>query len=264
MARESVLDSSVSADPTQPLQAPVQAVRSPASRRGVVAWTLVASVLLAGAGLVRTVQSRVYQEADSYKIGSPFPLNKIAHTFGGWHLVPGSISVLDPMTTRITGSTDHVIGSYVDELTGVMVSVLVLYGPAEPVLPHIPEVCYPSSGFKLVGEIKDRTIPVEGQSPAIFRTNEYIKSGGRSLIHESVYYSFRSDGSWKPSVATGNTPRRNAGIFKIQIQRRMAPSEKGQEGDPIEDFLQHLIPSLEAQIAEAEAKSVPPRTTPSA
>ena len=59
---------------------------------------------------------------------------------------------------QITGGTDHILRTYVDELTGVSLGVLVLFGPAEPVLPHVPEICYPANGFSNAQDSIHRTI----------------------------------------------------------------------------------------------------------
>ena len=91
-----------------------------------------ASLALIGSGAIRSFQSSYYDEAGTYDIACPFPLKQIPRTLDGWHMVEGSEAVLDPLTTRITGSTDHITRNYVNEMTGVTLSVLVLYGPAEP------------------------------------------------------------------------------------------------------------------------------------
>jgi len=214
-------------------------------------WSITASLLLVGSGVVRAVQSSRYAADKNYLAECPFPLDKIPRTIDDWHILKGSETVLDPLTTRITGSTDHVIRTYVDEMTGVVLSVLVLYGPAEPVMPHTPQVCYPSSGFQPVGETVDLDVKIDERETAKFRSSVFAKSGGRSVLRQGVYHSFLYDGSWSPVISTRKFPRKNPGIFKVQIQRRVADAEKRDVNEPIEDFLKRLIPIIDKMIRDS-------------
>ena len=214
-------------------------------------WTLAASLCLIASGVVRGFQSLSYEEDKNFLATCPFPLKDIPRSFQGWHVLDGSETVLDPLTTRLTGSTDHVLSTYVDETTGVMLSVLVLFGPAEPVLPHTPQVCYPSSGFQPVGETVDRDIKIGDHQVATFRSSVFAKSGGRSIIRNAVYHSFLLDGQWSPSIAGRKLPRKSPGIFKVQIQRRVIEGEKRDGDEPIEDYLQKLLPLLDGMVKDS-------------
>ena len=127
-------------------------------------------------------------------------------------MVDGGEMKLDSLTMRITGGTDHILRTYVDELTGVSLVVLVLFGPAEPVIPHTPEVCYPASGYQPADDAdgSGRSSRRTGSSTSVFRSAVYAKSGGRAMLREGVYYSFRLEGQWSPDVGAGRKfPRRN-------------------------------------------------------
>ena len=211
----------------------------------VVAWGLVASTLLIASGIVRAVQTSQFEREHNTLVECPFPLTEIPRTLDGWHVVPGSETVLDPLTTRITGSTDHSIRTYVNEMTGVTLSVLVLYGPAEPVLPHTPQVCYPSSGFRSVGETTDHDIKLKNGEIVSFRASVFAKSGGRVLIQQAVYHSYLLGDRWSPDIANRELLRENPGIFKIQIQRRVVEGEARDQDEPIESFIQKIVPVLE-------------------
>ena len=227
----------------------------PRSNTHVFVWGVLASLILLGSGAVRAYQSQHFQEEDAIRLVSPFPLKKIPQKLDGWHLIDGSTTVLDPLTTRITGSIDHIIGNYVNEQTGVIVTILALFGPAEPMTPHTPEVCYPSSGFKMVGGIVDRNITLGDRTTARFRSDVFVKSGGRAIIQELVYHSFRHDGVWVPTVNTKDSPRKNPAIFKVQVLRRMAPGETRGEEEPIEGFLVKMIAQLERMISGVDRKT---------
>jgi hypothetical protein len=156
----------------------------------------------------------------------------------------------------------------VDDLTGVKLVVLLLFGPVEPVVPHTPEVCYPANGFGNAEDPSLREFEFSYQEPAgqevkrkaSFRSAIYQKSGGRSVMREGVFHSFRLNGEWSPDVATGRKfPRRNPGVFKLQVQRMVAEGERRNDKllkDPIEEFLMVLIPEVERQIGAAASKDL--------
>jgi Protein of unknown function (DUF3485) len=221
-------------------------------------WAAVACVLLGSSAVVRAMQDRRHSDEARYLETCPFPLDKIPTTLGGWRMSPEGNKKLDDDTMRITGGTDHILRSYSDDLTGVKLVVLVLFGPAEPVVPHTPEVCYPANGFERAEDPMIRTIkdasgkPIEGNPQ--FRSGVYKKS----KLREGVYHSFRLDDRWSPNVAGGRQlSRRNPGVFKIQIQRKVTEGERRGDdkvSDPMEQFLGVLIPEIERLIDESSAK----------
>ena len=239
----------------------------PARKVGVPwAWTLIACALLGASGVVRAVQDRRHDDERSYVEACPIALDAMPKKMGAWRLVEDGDRKLDEDTMRITGGTDHFMRVYADDLTGVTLVVLLLFGPAQPVLPHTPDICYPSSGYANVDGPSDASVkfrlgqdaqgrPVDGQ--AQFRTAVYQKSTGRAMSREAVYHSFRLDGRWSPDIGTGRKiPRRNPGVFKIQIQRQVAAGETLGKGDPIEQFLAILLAELEKEIKDASGKKI--------
>ncbi len=213
-------------------------------------WMAVACVLLGTSAVGRIVQDRRHRLEASVVEDVPFPLETISRTLGGWRSSPGGDRQLDPLTMRITGGTDHISRSYVDELTGVSLGVLVLFGPAEPVLPHTPEVCYASTGYATDRAPVGRPIGMADGSPAGFRAAVYRKAGGRSVIREEAYHSFRLDGKWSPDAGRGRRfARRNPSIFKVQVSRRVVEGEQPGDDEPIEQFLGLLLPEIEKRVA---------------
>ncbi len=220
--------------------------------RGPILWAAIGVVLLASSGVVRAVQDRRFEQETGYLENCPFPLKSIPKTLGGWKVMDGGEKGLDELTLRITGSTDHILRTYYDELTGVTISALILFGPAVPVVPHTPEVCYPACGYTSADDSSDRGIKYQSNRIAPFRSAVYAKSGGRSVLREEVYYSFRLGNEWSPDMGRGRKfPRKNPGIFKVQVQRRVLEGERRDQDDPIEQFLAVLVEDLEARIASA-------------
>ena len=234
----------------------------PRRRRGVIAWAIVGCVLLGASGAVRAVQDRRFAVERGYLAACPFPLKTLPTEVGDWRLVEGSDHSLDSLTTRITGATDHILRTYVDDLTGVVISVMVLFGPVEPVIPHTPQVCYPACGYTPSEEMSYREVLGSNGQKYLFKSGVYAKSGGRAILREASYYSFRLDGPWSPDAATGRRfPRRNPGIFKVQVQRRVAEGERREKDDPVEKFLERFMPEIDRKIAESQAATPGPGPT---
>jgi hypothetical protein len=217
-------------------------------------WMGVACVLITASGLVRVYQDRQFGVVRSNVPPCPFPIEQVPDRIGDWASLPEGEVKLDPLTIRITGSSDHILRTYQNELTGGRLSLLVLYGPAEAVSPHTPEVCYPATGYDVEMSGSDVTIPV-GDHAAQFRQAVYSRSGGGRRDRAKVSYSFRLEGDWAPDIAVGKKFHRiNAGIIKVQIQRVLGPSEVADsENEPIDGFLGALLPEIEGLIARGHA-----------
>ena len=229
----------------------------------VMAWALVGCALLGTSGVVRAIQDRRFEIEKGYLEACPFPLKDLPVELGGWKMVEGGDKSLDPLTTRISGATDYVMRAYVDELTGVSLSVLVLFGPAEQVVPHTPQICYPACGYSPTDEPSYRDIKGPDGQKYLFRSGVFAKSGGRSVLREVSYHSFRLDGPWSPDAAAGRRfPRKNPGIFKVQIQRRVADGERRDLEDPIEQFIARLLPEIDRRV-DAIAGGKTPKATAS-
>ncbi len=247
-----IAETSTSID-TEPAVVP-EGARRPRNRRAIFAWAVVGTVLMGSSGVVRAIQERRFAVEKGYLETCPFPIKTLPMQFDSWRVVDGQDKSLDATTSRITGSTEHSLRTYVDDLTGVTLSVLILFGPAEPVLPHTPQICYPACGFVPTEDPTIRTVKGPGGKTYVFRAGVFAKSGGRAMVREVAYHSYRLEGPWSPDIAAGRKfPRKNPGIFKVQIQRRVAEGEKRDRDDPIEAFLGRLIPEIDRRIDESQA-----------
>ena len=54
--------------------------------------------------------------------------------------------------------------------TGVSLTVLILFGPAEAVFGHRPEICYPSAGYRMVSDPFLSEVAVDSMPAAMFRS----------------------------------------------------------------------------------------------
>lgn len=219
---------------------------------------VIACILLAGSGGVRVLAERQLDIAAENARVPLFPLRDLPRTLGprGEYVNLQGEQELDDKTLQVAGATDYMVREYVDERTGVSITVLVVFGPAELVFPHAPTVCFPAFGYSPDGPARQHLIPAaDGGAP--FESLTYAKRvAGATTDRVEVFYSYWHNGRWSPTAAeTRKQFRHHPEIFKIQVQRRIGPMEGRGDDGPIEDLLGHLVPELERRIVEAKARA---------
>jgi Protein of unknown function (DUF3485) len=232
-------------------------------------WMTLVCLLFTTSGLVRVWQDWRFDTVKNQEVKLLFPLAKLPRDLGAgsikeWHALPDTEAVLDPQIARVAGSVDSLVRVYRDDLTGVAVTVLVLYGRAETITRHTPQVCYPSAGYGLVDGGEVISVPTNtgaGGVPAAFLGLVFAKKGGMG-DREEVYYSFRHEDQWTPGVE-GNwrALRYSPGAFKIQVQRKVTDTEYRHLDNPSSRFLSVLMPTLEGLVNDS-LKKQPQAPTP--
>jgi hypothetical protein len=181
------------------------------------------------------------------------PPRKHRARFGSWKAL-GADQKLDTQTIEIAGCSDYITRMYADENTGVIVTALVAYGPAEKIVGHTPAICYPAVGFERQAGPDDRTIKA-GDASARLRSFVFIKPDSLARERVNVYAGFRHAGHWTPDSSDSRKRfRHEPGMFKIQVQRHIGPGERCPSGNPTEQFAAALIAELERELA---AKRIP-------
>lgn len=208
-------------------------------------WITMACVLLGLSGAVRHWRSLQFLAIENQSKESPFPLKEVPHVLGTWRSVEGAEATLDPEIARIAGSSDHVIRSYVDDKSGERVTVLLLYGPAQSVWAHTPEICYPSSGFTTVIPSREIQVPLEESTRTVaFREALYGKSLAGATVLSEVYYSFLNAGEWRSDMSgQWKQFRYHPGMFKIQVERHVTTAQLGDS--PTKGLLASLVEEIE-------------------
>jgi Protein of unknown function (DUF3485) len=212
-------------------------------------WTLLFCVVLGVSGGIRYLRDWQFRSLNKESEKPPFPLKKLPEALGDWH-VEGAEIKLDPQVARITGSSDHLIRTYVNTRNGEQVSVMILYGLAYLVWPHTPDACYPAAGFKSVPPSRDVEIDVpETTIKARFREQNFAKYQTGAGIYQQVYYSLRNAGEWGLNLENRwKSFRYNPGMFKVQVQRQVVAVGKA-ENNSLEELLGKIIQEIEQRLA---------------
>lgn len=249
--------------------APTSLARVPSRPRAPWTW-LVASCLLLGAAVgIRLWQDGRFQREEEKGVEQiPMPLRSLPTAVGRFKATEGIDARLDPETVRYAGGLDHLVRTYTDEETGVRLLVLIIYGRADRVIEHIPDYCYSAAGYQAAGRGIDVAIPFRGPGGepevATFRSGEYAKMvGAAQAAREESYHAFRYKGRWSLASPLMGHNRRPVGVFKIQIQRPLAATERRDAGgtsrrgvalNPCREFLAGFLPEFEKYLAAATAK----------
>jgi hypothetical protein len=213
-------------------------------------WMVLACMLLGASGGVRAWQDHRFATVLNRVESAPFPLKNIPRALGDWRVQDGSEKRLDPEVAQVAGCSDSVIRTYHNSTTGVSVTVLILFGPAQAVFGHRPEVCYPSAGYRIVGEPLLREIANDPGRAAMFRSEVFAREREKRRGREEVYYSFRHGNLWSPDVERfWKDFRHHPSMFKIQVQRPVSEVELRDVGNPTETLLALLVPEIERLIA---------------
>ena len=227
------------------------------SPRALLACAGLACALVLGSGAVRWMQARAVEEKLGREKESRFPLDSLPMRLGDWK---GEKTEIDPQIVARTGSNDLITRRFVNQTTGVALDVIVLHGPASDIFIHTPTVCYPQAGFAQIGDVSER--PIRGPDGAVtFRSAAFTKGDPGKEERQEVYFSWRYNGHWQAAVNRPKEMERVPGMYKVQVARRLLPTEARALDNPCEAFLEALIPVLEARIKDqsppAQAASTP-------
>jgi len=213
-------------------------------------WTLLVCVVLGVSGGLRYLRDWQFQSLNKENEKPPFPLKEFPKVLGDWHEVEGSEITLDPQVARIAGSSDHLIRTYVNDMNGERVSVMILYGLAYLVWPHTPDACYPAAGFKKVPPLRDIEIDVPGTTTkARFREQNFAKYQTGAGIYQQVYHSLRNANEWGLNLENRwKSFRYSPGMFKVQVQRQVVAVGKA-ENSSLEEFLGKIVQEIDQRLA---------------
>jgi hypothetical protein len=220
-------------------------------------WAAITGLLLSISGAIRFTRDLQFSGIARQSTKCPFPLSDLSLVLGTWSAVPNSETHLDPEITRLAGSSDHVIRSYMNSTTGEVASVLVLYGLANSVFGHTPDVCYKAGGYNIVTQPVDREFTTaDAAPPARFRGFYVSRQGVSSTEYSEVVWSFWHAGSWWPDVGSRWKLFRYApAMFKIQIQRQA--SGISTEEFSCEPLLKEVVRDLNMRIARSMPQNGP-------
>jgi hypothetical protein len=188
----------------------------------------------------------------------PFPLKDLPKEVGTWQ-AEGEDGQLAPQIARLAGSNSHVVRLYRDTSSGAVVSVLVLYGVANSVFAHRPEVCFTGAGFQEKGDPTDSVLRLPGErEPVRYRVAYFAKTVGGIQQEVEVCHTFLHHNAWLPYLDNRwKLFRQYPAMCKIQIER--VGERTALETSPSVSLLQGLVEAINARMANAEKAARQPK-----
>ena len=201
---------------------------------------LLATVVIGGLTITSGLMQGAFTHRwDGEREAVVLDLSMIPKEIGPWRMV--SEPEVTEETVDILEATGWVQRTYVNNLNGGVVTLVIVAGPHGPISVHVPEICYSSQDYEQQGQREVFDISPHSFWRTRFRTNDLQRAKMDS------FYAW-SDGAsgW---LASGNPRIEFAGtstLYKIQIAVATAGNEELSRGEAgkvfLVDFLKNAWP----------------------
>jgi hypothetical protein len=140
---------------------------------------------------------------------------------------------------------------YVNQRLGRDVTVIVMVGPAGPLIRHPPEICYGNRANELLAKPIDAELTTPDKVQHRLRLLRYANP--RAVSGEfSVCYGWSENGAWDipayPRVTYGAAPM----LFKMQVLTTDAIGKDGELPPATAQFLNDFLPLLRDRVLAAQ------------
>jgi hypothetical protein len=168
-------------------------------------------------------------------------LRALPQRLGDWE---GSDEELGSRELERAGIHGYVMRHYTNQITGQVVSVLLVCGRPGPIAVHTPDVCLDGSGYEqLAAEIR-RGIG-EGTGAAVFWVADFRKKAALAPQTLRVYWSWNAAGEWlaadHPRLQFAPCPV----LYKLYVLCDVAGPDLPAADDPALDLLTALLPEAQ-------------------
>lgn len=208
-----------------------------------LAYGVVAALLTVASGYWSGVlANRWGSSADVQAIAAQ--LDRVSKQLDGWEMA--SVDELGKGARDILQCSGELMRTYVSSATGERIKVAVLLGPSGPISRHDPNICYPSSGYKVAGEPARETFTVGEKKIDLWTTLlQPPELGGENL---KVVWGWNDGSGWS---APDNARYSFAGkpyLLKIQVACPVKASANRQ-APAVAEFVAQFLPLLDSQVS---------------
>lgn len=174
-------------------------------------------------------------------------LQQLPLTLGDWQ---GQDLEFD--TRQVGPVAGYLYRRYVNQRTGVAVTMALAFGLSGPVSIHTPDVCYVASGFEAASISKFSPSLDPSQPPAEFQTAQFVRTRTADQKYLRVFWSWNAGGIWRvadyPRLAFA--PRYPV-LYKLHLVRELTAPDEPPADDPCVEFMQQLLPELQRSVIAA-------------
>jgi hypothetical protein len=171
-------------------------------------------------------------------------LQDIPLQFGEWR---GEAQPMNLEELAGAGIRGGITRTYTHSKTGERLTMMILYGKANQLSVHTPDVCYPAAGYEQVGGAGHiRVTPEPPSQEGMFWVNTFRKPDRPTLDELTVHYAWGVDGGWKaPQGDARLSFAWYPGIYKLYVVRAVDKPNGPTSGGPSEAFLEAALPGIE-------------------
>ncbi len=189
-------------------------------------------------------------------------LQDIPEDIGPWH---GEDLEVEEQTRRTAGAVGYVSRAYRNVRTGEIVRLWLIVGHARDITAHTPEICYPASGFiKRSDKNANYTFNAEGQEPAEFFTNTFIKEDATGRHLERVFWSWYRANPEEPGAIRWQAPENprwefgnERALYKMYFASEMRSPRETTEDSPCSRFARDVLPAIDEALAKYGGPATP-------
>lgn len=217
-------------------------------------------VLLVGLTIVEAKMADRFQGSNFTAERFSELLGNVPMKIGDW---VGEDQKVEDEVRQTAGAVGYVSRDYHNVKSGERIRLWLIVGHARDICRHTPNVCYPSSGFKVRAENNSlQSVDVEGLPPAEFWTNTFLREdvNGRDLVRVFwAWYKPSSDGMvrWQapknPRWEFGNT----RALFKMYFSDEMRNPDETTDRSPCLRFAQEFLPVVDKALSQLEREGQP-------
>ena len=202
-----------------------------------------------------------YQGSDMTEVQFAALLKKVPMNIGEWH---GADRTVKDEVKKTAGARGYVSRTYKNAVTGEEVTIWLIVGHSKDVVRHTPDICYPSSGFKMMSPENSREAFVfEDQPTADFYTNKFLREDATGRHLERVFWSWykpSEDGTviWKaPKVVRWEFGNARS-LYKLYFTSSMNDYRETTDESPCKKFAEVFLPMVDKALSTAQHDAAEP------
>jgi len=216
---------------------------SPGGKKTIAAMLVGLVILTALPAIVQGVLTRRWQGASDISSAAT-RLEAFPAQFGDWQQ-QGEEQVPEEAIRELQ-CAGYFSRHYVNQRLGRDVTVILMVGPAGPLIRHPPEICYGNRANELLAKPAEINLQTSDAVKHKFRLLSYDNPRAASGQF-SVCYGWSEDGTWNvpayPRVDYGSAPM----LFKMQVLTTDAVPKEGGLPPATARFLSDFLPLLRDQ-----------------
>jgi uncharacterized protein DUF3485 len=228
----------------------------------MVRWipVILGAVAILGFTIVEARMTSRFEGSDMTEEQFAQLLEHVPKDIGEWE---GEDLPVQEQVQKTAGARGYVSRRYRNSVSGDTVTVWLIVGHARDICRHTPDICYPSSGFKMrAPENARHQFNFERQSPADFYTNTFVKEDATGRELDRVFWSWYKPTpgapvKWEaPKIVRWEFGNARS-LYKLYFTSAMKDYKESVEQSPCNKFAELFLPVVDKALSAGHDGSTP-------